>query len=115
MGRPAGARTAHLALAVLLTAATLAAATAGRRPAALVATATALAVIGWQVLSGRTPLRAWRAVLLGVVVLTLDDVVLTCRAGLGTAVVRTGETVDLDALLSAADVAMYREKGRTHR
>ncbi len=48
------------------------AATAGRRPAALVATATAMVVIGRQVLTGRAPVRAWRAVLLGVVVLTVD-------------------------------------------
>ena len=45
----------------------------------------------------------------------LGGTALMCRASLGTAVARPGDVVDLDELLSAADVAMYREKGRTTR
>ena len=72
VGRPVSARTSHLVFVVLVAAVAIVGVTAGRRPAALVATSTALAVIGWQVLTGNAPVRAWRAVLLGVAVLTVD-------------------------------------------
>ena len=68
----AGSRTAHLVFVGLVVAAAVVALTLGRRPATLLATATALVVIGRQVLTGRTHVRAWRVVLLGVAVLTLD-------------------------------------------
>lgn len=45
----------------------------------------------------------------------LDGTVLTCRASLGTFVVHPGTTPDLDEVLSTADAAMYREKGRVRR
>lgn len=45
----------------------------------------------------------------------VGDAVLECRASLGTALVRAGETPDLDELLSTADAAMYRQKGRAAR
>lgn len=72
MRRPANARTAHLVFAVLVITVAVVAVTAGRRPAALVATATALVVIGRQVAVGLATGPAWRAVLAGVAVLTLD-------------------------------------------
>ena len=72
MRGPAHARTAHVVFAVLVVTVAVVAATCGRRPAALVATATALLVIGRQVLTGRARGPAWRAVLTGVAVLTLD-------------------------------------------
>lgn len=42
----------------------------------------------------------------------LGGTVLDCRASLGTFVVHPGTTPHLDEVLSAADAAMYREKGR---
>jgi diguanylate cyclase (GGDEF)-like protein len=45
----------------------------------------------------------------------LDGTVLTCRGSLGTVLVRAGEEANLDELLSTADAAMYRQKGRAAR
>ncbi len=42
----------------------------------------------------------------------IDGTLLACRASVGTVVVRPGETARLDEVLSAADAAMYRDKGR---
>lgn len=72
VGRLTSARTSHLVFLVLVATVVVVAATAGRRPATLVATATALAVIGWQLRTGRARVHAWRAVLLGVALLTVD-------------------------------------------
>ena len=41
----------------------------------------------------------------------IDGTVLQCRASIGTVVVRPGEKARVDEILSAADAAMYRQKG----
>lgn len=43
----------------------------------------------------------------------IDGRSLVCRASVGTVVVHPGETARADEVLSAADAAMYRQKGRT--
>ncbi len=45
----------------------------------------------------------------------VDGVLLTCRASVGTVVVRPGEVVSADEVLSAADTRMYEQKGRPSR
>lgn len=42
----------------------------------------------------------------------IDGAPLLCRASVGTVLVRPGEAASLDEVLSAADAAMYRHKGR---
>ncbi len=45
----------------------------------------------------------------------VDGVRLPCRASVGTVVVRSGERVSADEVLSTADARMYQQKGRTTR
>ncbi len=45
----------------------------------------------------------------------IDGALLECRASLGTVVVHPGENVRVDEILSAADAAMYKDKGRVTR
>lgn len=47
--------------------------------------------------------------------LTLEDRQLSCRASVGTVVVRPGDDAHVDEVLSAADAAMYLDKGRPAR
>ncbi len=82
---PRSGRAAHLLFALVAAAVAVTAALAGREIASLVATSSATAIVGHQVLTRRVHELAWRAILAGMALFTVDAATTVAQTVVGGA------------------------------